>query len=110
MEHPTTFRPEDLARFDDDRMGKATVFRSDRMMVGVNGFEPGQQHALHAHAGMDKAYFVLRGTGEFLLDGRELPMSSGTMLVAPEGVAHGIRNTGSERLVVLALLAPAPGG
>jgi len=28
--------------------------------------------------------------------------------VAPEGVAHGIRNTGEDRLVVLAILAPAP--
>jgi mannose-6-phosphate isomerase-like protein (cupin superfamily) len=31
------------------------------------------------------------------------------MLVAPEGVAHGIRNTGDGQLVVLAILAPAPG-
>jgi len=30
------------------------------------------------------------------------------MLVAPEGVGHGIRNTGDERMVVLAVLAPAP--
>ena len=30
------------------------------------------------------------------------------MLVAPEGVAHGIRNDGGERLVVLAILAPGP--
>jgi mannose-6-phosphate isomerase-like protein (cupin superfamily) len=28
--------------------------------------------------------------------------------VAPQGVPHGIRNSGSERLVVLAVLAPAP--
>jgi mannose-6-phosphate isomerase-like protein (cupin superfamily) len=35
-------------------------------------------------------------------------MDAGTMLVAPEGVAHGIRNTGTERLIVLAILAPAP--
>jgi hypothetical protein len=30
------------------------------------------------------------------------------MLIAPEGVAHGIRNTGTDRLIVLAVLAPAP--
>jgi mannose-6-phosphate isomerase-like protein (cupin superfamily) len=30
------------------------------------------------------------------------------MLVAPENVPHGIRNSGDGRLVVLAILAPAP--
>jgi len=89
-------------------MGKATIFRSERMMVGLNGFEPGQEHALHAHGAMDKVYHVLAGEGMFLLADETLPMSAGTMLVAPAGVPHGIRNTGSVRLLVLAILAPAP--
>ncbi len=89
-------------------MGKATLFKSDRIMVGINAFEPGQEHKLHAHKGMDKVYQVLEGNGLFLLEGRELPMEAGTLLVAPEGVPHGIRNTGDGRLVVLAILAPAP--
>jgi quercetin dioxygenase-like cupin family protein len=89
-------------------MGKATLFESERILVGLNCFEPGQQHALHAHAGLDKVYQVLAGQGEFLLEGRSIPMEAGVMLVAPEGVPHGIRNSGSERLVVLAILAPPP--
>lgn len=108
MEHPEPFRPEEHAVFDPERMGKATLFRSERVLVGLNAFEPGQEHRLHAHEGMDKVYHVLRGRGLFLLEGREEPMAEGTMLVAPDGVSHGIRNTGEERLVVLAVLAPAP--
>ena len=61
-------------------------------MVGLNCFEPGQEHALHAHEGMDKVYHVISGSGHFLLEGREIPMQAGVMLVAPEGVAHGIRS------------------
>ncbi len=108
MEHPTAIRPEEHAVFSDEKMGKATIFRSDRLLVGLNAFEPGQEHALHAHEGMDKVYHVLTGRGRFLLDGRELDMEAGMMLVAPDGVGHGIRNTGDERMVVLAILAPAP--
>lgn len=89
-------------------MGKATLFESPRLLVGLNCFEPGQQHALHAHAGIDKVYQVLSGAGEFLLEGRTLPMQAGAMLVAPEGIPHGIRNSGTERLIVLAILAPGP--
>jgi len=109
MDHPTVIRPREHAVFDPEKMGKSTLFRSARMLAGLNAFEPGQEHALHAHAGMDKVYHVLEGRGVFLLEGRELPMAAGEMLVAPEGVPHGIRNTGGERLLVLAILAPAPG-
>lgn len=109
MEHPSVIQPAEHAVFRPDKMGKATLFESPRLLVGLNCFEPGQEHALHAHAGLDKVYQVLSGTGEFLLEGRTLPMMAGAMLVAPEGVPHGIRNTGSERLVVLAILAPGPG-
>ena len=68
-----------------------------------------QEHALHAHEGMDKVYHVLEGSGLFVLEDRELPMEAGVMLVAPEGVPHGIRNSSEGRLLVMAILAPAPG-
>ena len=108
MEHPCAIDPAAHAVFTPDKMGKATLFESPRILVGLNCFEPGQEHALHAHAGLDKVYQVIVGQGEFLLDGRSIPMQAGRMLIAPEGVPHGIRNTGRERLVVLAILAPGP--
>jgi quercetin dioxygenase-like cupin family protein len=89
-------------------MGKATLFESSRLLVGLNAFEPGQLHELHSHEGMDKLYQVLEGDGVFLLEGRELPMHSGDLLIAPDGVPHGIRNSGTGRLLVLAVLAPHP--
>jgi quercetin dioxygenase-like cupin family protein len=109
MEGPNPIRPEEHAVFAADKMGKATLFRSERIMVGLNAFEPGQEHPLHAHSGMDKVYHVVSGRGCFLLEGREILMEAGQMLVAPEGVAHGIRNDAAERLIVLAILAPSPG-
>jgi quercetin dioxygenase-like cupin family protein len=108
MDHLTAIRPESLAHYDAQKMGKSTIFRSDRLLVGLNAFEPGQRHELHAHVGMDKVYHVLAGRGVFLLEGREIPMESGVMLIAPAGVPHGIHNTSGERLLVLAVLAPAP--
>jgi quercetin dioxygenase-like cupin family protein len=109
MEHPNPIRPEEHAVFAADKMGKATLFRSERILVGLNCFEPGQEHPLHAHSGMDKVYHVLSGRGCFLLEDREIPMEAGQMLIAPEAVAHGIRNDSAEQLVVLAILAPSPG-
>ena len=108
MNQPEVIRPADLASWQSDRMGKSTLFESPRMLVGLNAFEPGQAHALHAHKGMDKMYYVIEGTGLFLLEGKDLPMTAGDVLVAPDGVPHGVRNDGPGRLLVLAVLAPFP--
>jgi quercetin dioxygenase-like cupin family protein len=108
MTHPSVIRPRDHAVFSAQKMGKSTIFASTQLLVGLNAFEPGQEHALHAHAGQDKVYHVIEGEGVFLLEGQQLPMTAGDLLVAPDGVAHGVRNTGSGRLIVLAILAPAP--
>jgi quercetin dioxygenase-like cupin family protein len=108
MTHPSVIRPSEHAVYTPNKIGKSTIFESPRLLVGLNAFEPGQEHALHAHAGQDKAYHVIEGDGLFLLEGRELAMTAGDLLVAPDGVAHGVRNTGGRRLLVLAILAPAP--
>lgn len=108
MTHPSVIRPADLATYEPGKMAKTTLYASPHLLVGLNAFEPGQEHALHAHAGQDKAYLVVQGSGRFLLEGHELPMAAGDLLVAPAGVPHGVRNTGPDRLLVLALLAPAP--
>jgi quercetin dioxygenase-like cupin family protein len=108
MEQPTVIRPAEHAEWRSERMGKSTLFQSRRLLVGLNAFEPGQFHALHAHAGMDKVYQVVEGEGTLLLDGREMPIRAGELVVAPEGVPHGIRNSSAARLLVLVILAPAP--
>lgn len=109
MTHPSVIRPREHAAYSAQKMGKSTIFASPRLLVGLNAFEPGQEHALHAHAGQDKVYHVLEGEGMFLLEDRDLPMRAGDLLVAPDGVPHGLRNSGASRLLVLAILAPAPG-
>ena len=108
MDHPIVILPAEHATWRPDRMGKATLFQSPRLLVGLNTFEPGQSHALHAHAGMDKLYQVIEGEGVLLLEGREVPMKAGELVVAPDGVPHGIRNDSGGRLLVLVVLAPSP--
>ena len=108
MTHPSVIAPARFAEWRSDRMGKSTLYESSKLLVGLNAFEPGQSHALHAHTGMDKVYLVVEGTGEFLLEDRSLPMKAGDLLVAPDGVPHGVRNNSGGRLLVMAILAPSP--
>ncbi len=106
--YTNAINPESMATFNPGKMGKSTIFKSEHILVGLNAFEPGQAHQLHTHKGMDKVYHVLKGKGLFLLDDQEIEMEAGLMLVAPDGVPHGIRNHSRDRLIVLAILAPTP--
>lgn len=108
MTHPSVIRPSEHAAWRADAMGKSTLYQSPHLLVGLNAFEPGQSHALHAHTGMDKVYLVIEGEGLFLLDDATLPMRAGDLLVAPDGVPHGVENNSAARLLVMALLAPGP--
>ena len=96
------------AKFLADKMGKADVVAGESLFAGLNSFEPGQEHAPHAHAGEDKLYFVLEGSGVVQVGDQTQTLSAGDAAFAPAGVLHSIRNPGPERLVVLAVLAPPP--
>lgn len=101
-------RAASLARFAPDKMGKSTVVRGDSLFAGLNSFEPGQEHAPHAHKGQDKLYVILEGSGMVQIGGQTELLSAGDVAFAPAGVMHSIRNPGPLRLVVMAILAPPP--
>jgi mannose-6-phosphate isomerase-like protein (cupin superfamily) len=101
-------RVSSFAKFAPDRMGKSTVVQGDLLFAGLNCFEPGQEHAPHAHQGQDKLYFILEGSGMVHIGEESEILSAGDAAFAPSGVVHSIRNPGPKRLVVMAVLAPPP--
>ena len=101
-------RAADLARFSSEKMGKVDLARGETLFAGLNCFEPGQEHAAHAHAGQDKLYIVLEGDAEIHVGEEQAMVSAGAAAFAPSGVLHSIKNTGTTRLVVMAVLAPPP--
>jgi quercetin dioxygenase-like cupin family protein len=99
----------DHATFRPDAMAKVDCFRSQRLLVGLNCFEPGQSHATHTHAGADKFYVVLTGKATFIVADQEIAAGPGDFIAAPAGVPHGVARA-DERTVVLMAMAPAPSG
>ncbi len=108
MPSPFIADPKSLAAWNAARMGKATLFAGSHLMAGWNAFEPGQEHASHAHAGTDKLYVVVEGEGEFEVAGVRQRLAAGAHVFAPAGVSHGVKNVGTGRLLVLAVMAPPP--
>jgi len=97
----------DQARFSGTKMTKMDCFRSDRLFVGLNCFEPGQEQQVHTHTGADKFYLVVTGKARFAVGDRTIEARAGDLILAPEGVPHGVERA-LERTVVLVAIAPAP--
>ena len=100
------FELERMVSFQPEKMAKVDVVSSKRLVCGLNCFEPGQVQKVHAHAGADKLYYVLEGSGEFEVGEEKRHLARGELLYVPEEVAHGVVNAGTERLVVLIVIAP----
>jgi quercetin dioxygenase-like cupin family protein len=97
----------DQARFSGSKMTKVDCFRSDRLLVGLNCFEPGQEQKVHTHAGADKFYLVVSGKARFAVGDRTIEAQAGDLILAPAGVPHGVERA-LDRTVVLVAIAPAP--
>ncbi len=100
---------EGIVEFADSRYAKIDVASSERLLLGLNTFRPGQAQAPHAHDDQDKFYLVLGGQGVFTLDDERRAVGEGVCVWAPAGVPHGVENESDEPLVVLVGIAPAPG-
>src|SRR5437016_2003487 len=101
-------RVSSLAKFTPEKMGKTTIAQGEFLFAGLNSFEPGQEHAPHAHANQDKLYLILEGSGMVQVGDQTEYLSAGDAAFAPSGIVHAIRNPGPERLVVMTVLGPPP--
>ena len=89
-----------------DKFYKATLWQGKHTMVGLNCLEPKQAQRPHTHEEADKFYFVLEGRGHFTVGDETREAETGTLIVAPAGVTHGVSNTGDTRLSLLVAIAP----
>ena len=87
---------------------KATLFRSPRLLLGVNCLDAGQTQALHSHGGQDKFYLVHEGRGRFVVGDETFEAGPGDVVWAPADQPHGATNTGAGRLTLVVGIAPAP--
>ena len=99
---------DSFARFDPAAATKADVARGEQLFAGLNCFEAGQGQRVHAHAGADKFYLVLRGKARMSVGDEVAVAVAGDLLWAPAGVPHGVLEA-LERTVLLVAMAPPPG-
>lgn len=96
------------ARFQAEKLAKVPLFESPRALLDVYCLEPGQEQRVHNHDRIDKVYLALSGTPSVTLGDETRVLQPLQAAVAPAGVPHGVRNSGSERATLLVFQARQP--
>lgn len=69
--------------------------------------EPGSISKPHKHLRSEQIWIVERGTGKLLMgNGMQAKLKPGDIIRTPAGDTHGVKNTGNEPLVYLAITTP----
>ncbi len=79
---------------------------NDSLTVCVEIFEVGSETPPHRHNFAIEMFFILKGEGIAVCDGKETSLHSGDSVLMPKTGTHYIKNTGSERLYALCMMVP----
>lgn len=71
-----------------------------RLIFRKRALKPGSGIGYHEQK-EDEIYYVISGRGIMTLDGKEVEVGPGTAILTRPGSSHGLKQTGTEDLVIL---------
>lgn len=77
--------------------------KSARMYAQVT-LEPGCEIGFHKHVNEGETYYVLAGAGDYNDNGTVRKIRAGDVTWTPSGSSHGLLNSGTSDLVIMALI------
>ena len=92
-----------LKGFAPEKRVRKMLFKTDQLWSEIACYEPGQSTPMHQHPKGEEAIFVLEGTANMNIDGREVVVPAGAIVKFPNAVMHDVRNLGTERCVIMFL-------
>ena len=106
-----TYRDYQVYRISpEDRNRLAIVFDPKTADVSltycVEIFEVGGETPSHRHNSAVEMFYVLKGHGEAVCDGKVVPLKTGDSILIPNSGTHEVRNVGSDRLYMLCIMVP----
>lgn len=97
--HKTNGRHSTLMLTEEDMGAKGFI-------VGCHTMDPGGGATEHSHKNEQEAMFFYEGTGIATIDGVEYKIEPESIMLAPTGVPHTIKNTGSGPLKFVFVYCP----
>jgi len=92
----------DLKRYSSDARVNQPVLISKDLVTRMNCYEPGQITPFHVHPHDDEVVFCVEGRGTVTFEERDaVPLTPGTIVNLPAGLAHSIEAAPDSRMVVV---------
>jgi mannose-6-phosphate isomerase-like protein (cupin superfamily) len=77
-----------------------------RMSMITEDLPPKAEIRVHLHQREDETIFIRMGSGIATLGDREIAVTAGAIIYVPQGVWHGLRNSGDDALGMSAIYSP----
>ena len=92
----------DLKRYSPEARVNQPVLSSKDLVTRMNCYEPGQITPLHIHPNDDEVVFCVEGRGAVTFEERQaVPLTPGSIVSLPAGLAHRIEAAADSRMVVI---------
>ena len=83
------------------------VAQDDTVTINVVRFVEGAGIKPHLHKTHDEAVYIIKGSGQMLIDGKWIDVKPGSFHFNPINKVHSTRNTGKEDLIFLSIFTPS---
>ena len=90
-----------------DTVQMINVVQDDTVTINVARFIEGAEVKPHLHKTHDEMVYVLKGSGQMLINGKWMDVKPGTFHFNPMNKVHATRNTGKEHLVIFSIFTPS---
>lgn len=90
-----------------EKVQRIKVAEDNTVTVLVLRLLPGAEVKTHRHKTHDETVYIIKGTGQFLVNDKWVDFKPGTLHFNPMGKVHNAKNTGSELGVVVVIFTPA---
>ena len=106
----TTINLADIMKFSSDARVNQEVLSTDRLMVRMNCYEPGQVTPMHMHPEEDEVMYIVEGEGRVMFKNRgDLPVKAGELVCLPSDQYHQIIAGLEGRMVLIYFMTPEYG-
>jgi quercetin dioxygenase-like cupin family protein len=90
-----------------DKIQMINVVQDDTTTIYVIRFIEGAEAKPHLHKTHNEMVYVLKGSGQMLINGNWIDVKPGTFHFNPMNKVHATKNTGKEHLVIFSIFTPS---